>query len=656
MKTSELPIDSIEGHKIIDSDGSCSYVSEYFPQDYKQMDESTSLSYLNQMKNLILSSTKNANGNDLKSTLLERIKESKKSESFKFYKLDNHFFVESPKELKILDSIGNFNYYDYFLSSADDFYSDIIFGEDFFKINGEYFRLINCFDFPEFIQPFSLSHLADHVISFSRLSQESAVSSLKNTRKLHVGNMAKNIRDIESEKSYLESENLLEDIVSGTEGLFEVEMWFIVKASTEEELKFKTLNLISNLKSLNVVPLIETKLSFGVVVPGIFFGVASSFKRSHQLTATYLTSLLPLDREYLFSEGLELRSRSGIPLYFDNFTSNAENFNVAITGPTGVGKSVFAQKLVDHARLQNRSVVIIDMGASFSKYMEYYGGNVFSTQFNPMEFKNPLFLKEFILAFIPESEISTKEKGKLFLEIENALESGVRTFFELINFLEAKIPDISYYFSEIWPYITNSLSEKSKLTYVDLSIYPESIIPGVILFTIEYFKNLGSEDEYRILLIDECWKLLSRNHEYIAQCFRTFRKHGCSAISITQNIEDLISLGSISTAILGNCNFKIVFRQTISEASRKFFSEHEIDLISTINSDKGNFSEFLIIAQDGQTKKVARYYASDLEYAIFNTSKSDKIKWEKFKDKYSDIFTIKEIMNAYVLLNGDTHE
>ena len=145
---------------------------------------------------------------------------------------------------------------------------------------------------------------------------------------------------------------------------------------------------------------------------------------------------------------------------------------------------------------------------------------------------------------------------------------------------------------------------------------------------------------------------MSRNHEYIAECFRTFRKHGCSAISITQNIEDLISLGSISTAILGNCNFKVVFRQTLSSTSRVFFSDFEMELISSVSSDKGNYSEFVIIANDGAIRKIARFYATILEYAIFNTSKSDTIRWNQFKVKYEDLFTVKEIMNAYVALSG----
>lgn len=654
MNLTKLPIEKIDNHVIQREGGELSYIYEYSPKDFNQMDISSGASYLDSLKTQFLSMSNFKNEITQNGSLLSKITDSKKREAFKFYKLDDHYYMESSKNLEndFLNAIPAKSYFSYFLSNNDDFYTDIIFSEDYFKLNGKYFRVINIFDFPDTLSPFSFTHLGDQIISVSRVPQDSSIKKLKNNRKLHVGNISKNIRDIESEKTYQESEALLEDLISGNEGLFEVEMWFIVKADSEIELSKKTSILITNLKSLNVTPFIESKLSFGVVVPDLFFGVKTSFKRSHLLTMSYLCSLLPLDRDYLFDDGLRLYSRNGNPLYFDNFNPNSENFNVAITGPTGVGKSVFAQKLVDHSRLKDRSVVIIDMGGSFSKYLEYYGGNIFSQKFNPMEFKNPYFLKEFILTFIPESEITTKEKGKLFVEIETALSLNISTFKELISHLDKTLLDISYYFSEVWDYISNESSGKSKLTYVDLSIYPESIIPGVILFTIEYFKNLGNEEEYRILLIDECWKLLIRNHDYIAQCFRTFRKHGCAAISITQNIEDLASLGSISSAILGNCNFKIVFRQTLSEQSRNFFSQYEIELISSVNSNKGNYSEFVILAQDGEKKKIARYYASPLEYAIFNTSKSDLIRWNKFKDKYSDLFSMKEIMNAYLVLNG----
>ena len=654
MKMINLPIEKIEGNIIFGTlNNHKSLVYELNPQDYGQMDDNEGSGYLANIKNFLLSISNNNKLNELNASVMSRLKDSKKKDSFKFYKLNNQFFIDSPKEISFLEAKENNKYFDFFLGGYLDFYSDIVFGEDYFKINSIYFRLVNCYDFPELISPFLLSELGDQLVSISRIPQSDAAAKLKNNRKLHVGNISKNIRDIESEKTYSESEYLLEEIISGNEGLFELEMWFILKSSNEEELNLKTSQLISNLVSLDVVPLIETKLSFGSIVPTIFFGVPPIFKRSHLLTASYVSNILPLNREYIFEEGLELFSRAGNPLYFDNFESSSENFNVAITGSTGVGKSVFAQKLVDYSRLQDRSVVIIDIGESFLKYLEYYGGNIFSQKFNPMEFRNPTFLKEFILSFIPEKEISTKEKGKLFIEIKSGLSEGIESFNELIKYLDLKIPDISYYFAEIWPFITEEKSQKSKITYVDLSIYPEVIIPGVILFTIEYFKNLGTQEDYRILLIDECWKLLTRNHEYIAECFRTFRKHGCAAVSITQNIEDLVSLGQISSAILGNCNYKIIFRQSLSERCKVFFSDYEVELISSLNSEKGNFSEFLIIAKDGTKRKVARYYASPLEYAIFNTTKSDRIKWQKFKDKYNDIFSVKEIMNAFIVLNGD---
>ena len=458
MKLSELPIADINGNIIKRIDGTISQVFEYFPNDFKQLDHLDGESYVLKLKNLLLSKTSNNFQAEQRTSLFQRIKNPKKFNSIKFYQLEGRYYYESENDLSILNSIPAVNSFDYFLSGNDDFYSDVIFGEDFFKINGTYFRLVNCYDFPDTFNPFAFSNLGDQIISFNRMSQDQAISHLKNNRKLHVGNLGKGIRDLESEKAYGESETLLEEILSGEEGLFDVEMWFIIKSSTEDELNSKTLELLASLKAINATPLIESKLSFGVIVPGLFFGVPTLFKRSHQLTATYLTMLLPLDRDFLQEDGLQLWSRTGWPLYFDNFDLNAENFNVAITGPTGVGKSVFAQKIVDHARIKERSVVIIDKGGSFSKYLDYYGGNIFSMQFNPMEFKDPLFLKEFILVFIPDLEITTKEKGKLFVEIQSALNNGVSTFQELIEFLESKIPEISYYFSEIWPYITNDLS------------------------------------------------------------------------------------------------------------------------------------------------------------------------------------------------------
>ena len=100
------------------------------------------------------------------------------------------------------------------------------------------------------------------------------------------------------------------------------------------------------------------------LVKTTFFGVAPSFKRAHDLCASFLIKLLPLHNEKFHKKGVELNSRDGNPIYLDIFDENAGNFNVSISGSSGGGKSVFAQKLTDHSRAIGRSVVIIDGGLS----------------------------------------------------------------------------------------------------------------------------------------------------------------------------------------------------------------------------------------------------------------------------------------------------
>jgi hypothetical protein len=159
MSFTQLPIEKIEGNIIKRSDGVDSHVYEYFPEDHAQMDQLSETAYLSGLRSKLLMLTNASKAIDQKSNIFEKVNAAKKRESLKFYKLEDRYFLESQREVDILNSKPVFDFYDYYLSHLGDFYSDIIFGEDFFKINGVYFRLINCYEFPDSIAPFSLSHL-----------------------------------------------------------------------------------------------------------------------------------------------------------------------------------------------------------------------------------------------------------------------------------------------------------------------------------------------------------------------------------------------------------------------------------------------------------------------------------------------------------------
>jgi hypothetical protein len=127
----------------------------------------------------------------------------------------------------------------------------------------------------------------------------------------------------------------------------------------------------------------------------------------------------------------------------------------------------------------------------------------------------------------------------------------------------------------------------------------------LIIYLIEYFKHLEGK---KIFVFDECWHLLNKNADYIAECFRTFRKHQASAIAISQNLDDF-SITQLGRVIIQNTYWKFMFRQSLSVS--EFMDQHTIELLNTIQSKKGDYSEFLLLSEDH--KKPIRYYPSYLD-------------------------------------------
>src|SRR5690606_2271265 len=109
-------------------------------------------------------------------------------------------------------------------------------------------------------------------------------------------------------------------------------------------------------------------------------------------------------------------------------------------------------------------------------------------------------------------------------------------------------------------------------------------------YLIEYFKNLKGK---KLFIFDECWHLLSRNADYVAECFRTFRKHNASAVAISQNLDDF-SITQLGRVIIQNTYWKALFRQSLSPS--EFIDSDSISFLDEIQSKKGSYSEFLLLS------------------------------------------------------------
>lgn len=569
---------------------------------------------------------------------------SKDNYFYKFYSLREVIYLETNFEEELsfpniqLMEIQDVGVVNQLIIDDDTANSDAILGEDFVNINGKYIRLINLYEFSKNLMPSALMDYGDYCVFFKKLDPIISKRRVNTQRKLHHSNLYSNIRNIESEASFVEAEKITEAMMAGEEKLFEVEAWFILKADTQIDLNQKTKELIGFLKQAEFTPYIEAEGLYELF-PTILCGVTPTFKRSHQTPSSFLVNMLPLRHDQIHQDGVEFFSSRGNQVYFNLFDESALNFNVLISGQSGAGKSMIAQKLLVEELENDASVVVLDLGNSFKKTAKFYGAESLSLSFNPLQFKSPHYLKELIISVIPTNELSAKLEGKIFSIIQENFESVV-TFKELIQAISAQIPEFELYFSELWDYFDNIDRNLSKFTYVDTSLYPDKIKAPLIIFLIEAFKNLEGK---RIFVFDEVWDFLSNNAEYIAECFRTFRKSGASAIAISQGLDDF-SVTEMGKVIAKLSTTKILFQQSADESCE--LDSFDIEKIRMLSTKRKVYSEFYIKTEFH--RKIARFYPMHLEYELFTSYHKDREQFDRFHAHYAEFFPFFDIVDRYV--------
>jgi type IV secretory pathway VirB4 component len=522
-------------------------------------------------------------------------------------------------------------------------FQDIEIFDDYLIVGQKYLRLLSLKEMPRTIDSQFLESFGDFVIHLKKIDPVEAKKKLDRKRKLHFSLTLSALRNIESEKAFQESEDLLEFVMIGEESVFNIEGWFVVTADSKFSLDEKTQELKkrANLQDFDLFTEIR---SLGLFFSSIIPGVRPLFKRTQLVTSSFLSGLMPFPTEYLMSSGISLLSPKERNVYFNLFDDSAINFNLLITGTSGQGKSMMANKIIKDEVGRGRKIVILDLGNSFKKTVAYLNGCNFSMAFNPLQFKDAFYLKNFILSVVDDGFFSKSDQGRLFEVIGEICQSdfGALDSFDLfLEKLEENFLGIRYYFSEIKNYFTNSEVGFKKLTYCDLSLYPENIKAPLIVYLIEYFKNIEGQ---KIFVFDECWQLLAKNADYVAESFRTFRKHQASAVAISQNLEDFLS-SPLGRVIYQNTHFQFLFKQ---EVLGDYLNESVKMFLEEVSSKKGEYSEFLVLSDS--IKKIVRFYPTQMELCLFNTEKTESLKFERFEKERQGLLEFKEIFNQYLYL------
>ena len=300
---------------------------------------------------------------------------------------------------------------------------------------------------------------------------------------------------------------------------------------------------------------------------------------------------------------------------------------------------MLANKILSHYQ-KDHSILVIDLGGSFKKNINYHSGRVIESKINPMSITDAGFLAEFIISFI-DREVSNIERGEI-LERLNELNLNEMNFNQVIHSLEEVIPKLRYYFTDFQAFLTDDPTNFNKLNYADLNEFPENIRGSIIIYLLDAFKRIKGQ---KLLIIDECWSLLESNATYISECFRTFRKYAASAVAISQSISDFTE-SSMGRAILKNSYHKFIFKQDVSDT--EYFNHDIKERVNSISSIKGEYSEFLYLSDIH--KKIIRYYPSELEMMLFNTERAALNRFNAYEADNSRYMSYPQLVHSYMNL------
>lgn len=579
---------------------------------------------------------------------------------FKFYKIGNSAFLDTNSE-----TLPDFSQVE-FCPQKDPLkvffgerllYSDIGIHDDYLSFNGNYLRVFSVLGFSDDeAYPFLLPVDLDYVIHIKRRPKDKSVSKLERIRSGHLSSFLKSKRDIASEGAYNQAEELLADIIHGHEELFDVEMFFILRAESLNDLNEISKSFSIEMNSLGIKTfsegqsLIKAKSGLAKIFNNLIPGVEP--KESIRILpdkSSHLRFLLPLHESKLMKEGITFHDGNGSPVYFNPFSDNIKNRNMLVTGLSGGGKSVFVNKVIHHL-IDKHPTVILDKGGSFKKLTAYHDGSYLEKGFNPFQFKDPLYLREIILSVVDNKRFEKLEKGRLLKAIKFYADK-CQTFADLIKLLKKDFEDIDLYFEEFKDYFIDETIEFKKIFYVDIENYPKGIVAPLIIFILEYFKRIDTNE--KILVFDECWSFLKDHTSFIDECFRTFRKTGAFPIAISQSLNDFSSLNQqLASSITNNSYFKVFFPQELE--TQNDISDFDIENIMSLGFKKNVYAECYLKTTDNRIRKTIRNYLSPVELQLFHTEAGQDLKYFTFLNRFEGFFeSRKDATQAYVRLKNE---
>jgi len=337
--------------------------------------------------------------------------------------------------------------------------------------------------------------------------------------------------------------------------------------------------------------------------------------RARSMKTSNLVNFLPIVYDNkVYSGGMLLPTMRQQISFFDPFNCGSDNYNIALTGGSGAGKSFFVQLLAKSVYSKYGKVWILDKGGSYKKLTMMLEGTYMNSSdifLNPFTFLGHIKNKSdsdqsvndkdfnpiaevldnitalFATMASPRNELEPFQTSTLGDAILNAWNKfGTSTKVDDVQaalFVLAETNDndkrISDIATQLNKYCTTGiygdtfnkpsmLDPNVHITTLELDGFPDALLRPVIfalMVTINQQMYLaGSRSLPKLCIIEEAWALLSganaQARDFINTGYRTARKFGGSFCTVTQGIKDFFS-NAESEACYNNSDIHITLRQ-----------------------------------------------------------------------------------------------
>ena len=370
------------------------------------------------------------------------------------------------------------------------------------------------------------------------------------------------------------------------------------------------------------------------------------------------------------------------------------NRNKFVLGPSGSGKSFFMNHLVRQYYEQGTHVVLVDTGNSYqglcgliNRKTKGQDGIYYTyTEDSPISF-NPFFTDDYVFDVEKKDSIKTLlltlwkgEEDKVSKTESGELGSAVNAYIDLIRsdrtirpcfdtfyeFLkddyrreleqreikvgkeDFNIDNIlitlrQYYKGGRFDFLLNSeenidlLGKRFIVFEVDSIKDNKELFPVVTIIIMESFVNKMRrlKGVRKMLIVEEAWKALTSANmaDYMRYMYKTVRKYFGEVVTVTQEVEDIISSPIVKESIINNSDCKILLDQ------RKFMNrfgaiqsllgltDKEKSQILSINMSNhpGRFYKEVWIGLGGVQSAVYATEVSRSEYLTYTTEESEKM-------------------------------